>query len=93
MSKAAQAQIDQIDTEIDVIRTRLYLRLRFYPVTAREFQAAWDRCPDLHAAQAELYRRRGDAQRQRDAEIEKQWQAQQRRERRERVASWKRSVA
>lgn len=75
----AETEIERIDQEIDANRRVLLQRVRFAPSTAAEFQAAWDRNPDLWARERGLFRRRGYAQQRRDAAIERAWQTEQRR--------------
>lgn len=74
-----QEQIDRIDQEIDANRRALLSRIRFLPATAAEYQAAWDRNPDLWAREHELFCQRGAAQVVRDEEINTAWRAEQRR--------------
>lgn len=82
-----QAQIRQIDRNIDGIRSALYARGRFDNLSAHGWQLAWDRNPDLHARETELFRQRGELQQQRDALIESEYRAEQRRQRRTRRAA------
>lgn len=77
-----QAHIDAIDLLIDANRRALMARLHVNPdCSARVWQNAWDRCPDLRARDTELFRERGAAQQQRDQEAERAWKIEQRRER------------
>lgn len=92
---SAVQQIRLIDKRIDGIRLELHRRGPAFHTfdTHAAWQLAWDRNPDLHERHTELFRQRGDLQVARDAEIEREWRAQERRERRERVAAWKRVAA
>jgi hypothetical protein len=74
--------IEQIDKQIDANRRALMARLHFgVGRSAHEWQAAWDRCPDLYARERDLYRQRGLLQEQRNAADNRAWQAEQRKER------------
>lgn len=75
-------QISQIDKQIDANRAAMIRRLGFRPdCSAAEWQRAWDRCPDLHARERDLYRQRGIAQQERDAMDHKEWQRTERQRR------------
>jgi hypothetical protein len=79
----ASQQIKLIDKRIDGVRLELYRRYgRFNTFSSHDWQLAWDRNPDLHARHSELFRLRGIAQDQRDAEAEKEYRKSQRAERR-----------
>jgi hypothetical protein len=81
-ASSAQAEIDRIDQLIDANRRAAFLRLHFAPsFSADEWQAVWNRCPDLWARNRSLSLQRGVAQEARDKALHKEWQAQQRRER------------
>jgi hypothetical protein len=81
-SAQAQQQINLIDKRIDGVRLELFRRVgRFNTFCSWGWQLAWDRNPDLHARQTDLYRQRGELQQIRDAEIECKYQATARRER------------
>jgi hypothetical protein len=87
-------QIRIIDKRIDGIRLELHRRgPAFSTFDSHGWQCAWDRNPDLYARHNDLFRQRGDLQVIRDAEIEKRWRAQERAERRSRLAAWKRVAA
>jgi hypothetical protein len=77
----AQQTIDAIDLLIDANRRELYRRIRYLPQTAHEYQNAWDRNPDLHAREHDLYRQRGFAQQHLADEMEVTWRAGKRRAR------------
>lgn len=54
--------INEIDQHIDAVRTEMMLRLRFNPgMSAQQWQAAWDRCPDLRRREGSLFSLRYDA--------------------------------
>lgn len=75
--------IEQIDRDIDANRATMLRRLRFNPdMSARQWQAAWDRCPDLYAKECALYLERYDAQCARDAAAHREFLSKQRAERR-----------
>lgn len=75
--------IRQIDKRIDGIRMELFRRVgRFNTLSASEWQLAWDRHPDLYSRQEMLFGLRGLAQLDRDAEIERAYRAEQRKQRR-----------
>lgn len=81
MATAVQ-QIAQIDRNIEGVRRELFRRVgRFNTLCIWGWHLAWNRNPDLHARQTELYRLRGLAQQERDALIEKEYRAAQRRQR------------
>lgn len=81
----AQQTIDAIDAQIDANRRVLMNRLHANPgMSAFAWQQAWDRCPDLHAIDHQLFRQRGIAQQQRDMDDHKAWLASQRKQRRNR---------
>jgi hypothetical protein len=78
----AQQTINRIDAEIDAVRRELMNRLHFHPdCSARQWQAAWDRCPDLAAREAQLFSQRYDARVLRDREINEAWKSEQRKQR------------
>lgn len=65
--------VQQIDRDIDATRRALMARMHCDPgLSVSAWQNAWDRCPDLHAREHELFCERGFAQQERDrlAEIE-----------------------
>jgi hypothetical protein len=71
-----------IDKRIDGIRLELFRRgARFNTLDAAGWQLAWDRNPDLLGRHEALFRFRGIAQDTRDAIIESDHRAAQRRER------------
>lgn len=74
--------IRQIDRHIDGIRMELYRRGCRPGMCASSWQLAWDRNPDLRARNETLFRLRGLAQLERDAQIEREYRAEQRRTRR-----------
>jgi hypothetical protein len=75
-------RIAAIDRRIDGVRLELFRRgCRFNTMSAHGWQIAWDRHPDLGARNDFLYRLRGLAQLDRDAEIERTYRADQRRAR------------
>lgn len=79
----AVQQIRIIDKKIDGIRLELFRRVgRFNTMDAGGWQLAWDRHPDLYARHTELFRQRGELQVVRDAEIDRQYRAEQRKLRR-----------
>lgn len=81
-ASAATDQIRQIDRNIDGIRRELFRRVgRFNTFCAHGWQLAWDRHPDLRAKETELFRLRGIAQQERDAQIERDYRAAQRKQR------------
>ncbi len=72
--------IRQIDKRIDGIRLELFRRGgRFNTLDVSSWQLAWDRHPDLNSRHDMLYRLRGLAQLERDAEIERAYRVEQRR--------------
>lgn len=85
MSSLLANQIEAIriiDKKIDGIRLELYRRVgRFNTLEAAAWDLAWRRCPDLYARQEALFRFRGVAQQIRDAIIDTEYRAEQRRER------------
>lgn len=74
--------IEQIDRQINVNRWALHLRCPLInTLSARSWQNAWDRHPDLRAREDELFRQRGIAQQECDEAEHKAWLSQQRSER------------
>lgn len=72
--------IEQIDQAIDANRRALMARLHCSPeCSARVWQNAWDRCPDLRKKEDALFLERGHAQKAADAEAEKLYRASRRR--------------
>lgn len=66
--------IEQIDHDIDANRRALMARMHCNPeCSARAWQNAWDRCPDLRQRDFALFRERGEAQMVRDAEAEREY--------------------
>ena len=59
-------RIRQIDQQIDANHRVICSRRSLRPITAADWQAAWDTNPDLREREDELYRQRGLAQRERD---------------------------
>lgn len=87
-TRTPRQAISAIDRQIDANRAALIRRLGFAPqVSAAEWQRAWDRCPDLHQREHELYRQRGQLQRQRDLADDAIYRRQLASERRRKVAS------
>lgn len=81
-SQQAQEQIDGIDRKINVVRWALHIRSPLInTLSARSWQDAWDRHPNLRAQETELFRQRGIAQQVRDEAINTEWKSQQRRTR------------
>lgn len=78
-SQVHQTKIEGIDAEIYANRRVLLRRVRFAPSTASEWQAAWDRSPDLWARNNGLYLQRGIEQDARDKAAHREWQSEQRR--------------
>lgn len=77
-----QQRIAEIDGRINVARWALHLRSPLiYTLSAKSWQAAWDRNPGLRAQEADLFRQRGIAQQERDAAEHKAWMTVQRIER------------
>ena len=56
------AEIVQIDRQIDANRRELKARETFDRFSSEGWQAAWDKHPDLHARECDLFRQRGEAQ-------------------------------
>lgn len=81
-SALIKAQIRQVDRNIDGIRLELYRRGARNLFSASDWQLAWDRNPDLHERHTALFRQRGELQDRRDAEINREYAAEQRRQRR-----------
>lgn len=74
--------IEQIDQDIDINRRTLMARVHANPsCSSRAWQNAWDRCPDLHSRERELFLERGNAQEERGRQAEKDFQRQRRIER------------
>lgn len=68
--------IEQIDQAIDSNRRALMARVHCSPeCSARAWQNAWDRCPDLRKLDFELFRERGEAQEVADREENRRYQA------------------
>lgn len=65
--------ISQIDRQIDAIRKEIIRRVGVRPLNASDWQAAWDRNPQLRKQETELFRARGVAQKERDAKAQKDW--------------------
>lgn len=55
-------QISQIDKQIDAVHRELLSFGRFNTLSAADWQAAWDKHPDLRTRDLDLYRQRGVAQ-------------------------------
>lgn len=82
VAMSAPRSIAEIDALIDANTRALVRRLRHDPgMSARDWQTAWDRCPDLKARKDALYGERGAAQLIRDRAEHEAWKLQQRRER------------
>ena len=60
------AEIRQIDREIDAVRRTLRSREKVKLLSARSWQTAWDKHPELYEQQRALFWQRGDLQMQRD---------------------------
>lgn len=74
--------IEKIDEAINENRRNLMARLHCNPeCSARAWQNAWDRCPDLWVREQDLYRQRGDAQVVRDEGLNAAWKIEQRQHR------------
>lgn len=84
MSTAANAQrhIDAVDRRIDAVRAELIRRVGvFDDLSVEGWQRAWDSYPGLQAMESSLFRRRGDWQAARDAAAEREYRADQCRQR------------
>lgn len=66
MANSPRQQIASIDKQIDATRKELVRRVRARPHSTSDWQAAWDRHPELRAQEIELFRQRGITQRERD---------------------------
>jgi hypothetical protein len=74
--------IEQIDLDIDANRRALMGRIHCNPqCSARAWQNAWDRSPDLQRREKELFCERGEAQAIADREAAKKYQSAMRRAR------------
>lgn len=71
MSAIATPAIQAIDKQIDANRRELCRRSHARLDTARDWQNAWDRNPDLWERERALFRQRGVAQQERDAQAQK----------------------
>lgn len=60
-------QISEIDKRITAIRRKMLQLEVIAPVTASDYQRAWDRHPDLRTSETTLFRQRGLLQLERDA--------------------------
>lgn len=68
MEKASpQALIVRIDRKVDAVMAALCTLEVVSPLSAASWQRAWDKHPDLYARHSDLFRQRGEAQRERDA--------------------------
>lgn len=73
-----RAQIAQVDKLIDANRNAVLLRVGHALRNCHNWQMAWDRNPDLHQRERELFAQRGALQQQ-AAELEfKEWQHEKR---------------
>lgn len=63
----AKRSIVLIDRQIDQVRLALEMLECVKPFSAESWQAAWDKHPELRAQEKELFRQRGEAQRDRAA--------------------------
>jgi hypothetical protein len=83
MSSTPAQTIRQIDRHIDGVTLELFRRGgRFNIFDAGAWQLAFDRHPDLGARRDTLFRLRGLAQLDRDAQAERDYRAAQRKQRR-----------
>lgn len=71
-------RISEIDRRIDAIRAELNRREKIDAQSSASWQRAWDRHPDLRAAEIELFRARGHLQIVRDEAAAKMAAAQKR---------------
>lgn len=79
-SAKAIAEIAKVDTQIDAVAALFLMRLRCRPDSAGAWQNARNRCPDLVARWNALYLQRSNLQLVRDAALNREYAAQQRRE-------------
>lgn len=75
-----QKQIDAVDTLLDANMAALFMRVRCALDSCAAFETAYRLCPDLRIRSDVLIRQRGRLQLVRDAAINREYAAQQRRE-------------
>lgn len=81
-ASSPQQRLAEIDGRINMVRWALHLRSPLIDtLSAKSWQAAWDRNPGLRAQESDLFRQRGIAQQERDAAEHKAWMTAQRIER------------
>lgn len=61
--------ISRIDQEIDGVHRELRRLESIDRLSAQSWQRAWDKHPELHARERDLYRQRGVAQQERDEKV------------------------
>ena len=64
MLNELKTQIREIDRKVDAIHRKMRTLETIDLYSAASWQAAWDKHPDLHSQEAELYRQRGGIQAQ-----------------------------
>jgi hypothetical protein len=64
MLNELKTQIKVIDRKVDAIHRKMRRLETIDLYSAASWQAAWDKHPDLHSQEAELYRQRGNLQAQ-----------------------------
>lgn len=79
-STQAIEEIAKVDLLLDANMVDLFKRVRCIPDSCAAFETAHRLCPDLTVRRDVLMRQRGNLQLVRDEAINREWQAQQRRE-------------
>lgn len=64
--KTFRQQIAEVDRKIDAVRDEMLKLEEVEPMDASSWQAAWDRHPDMHKAELDLFHHRGKLQLLRD---------------------------